>query len=126
MFKCEHCGKTFGTEKECLTHEKREKDILEANKMLHEGKTLGEINAKIQIWYELPVYLEEVTEDSCFKVSYWQCCEKPAYQVKKISLNGDLYLEGIGSWEGYYGGYVKISDGHLKHPYPKDKLYIHY
>ena len=126
MYECEICGQTFYNKESCLKHEEKEKISITANQMLQAGKTLGEINTECQIWCELPIYLEDVTQDNCFKVSYWQCCEKPAYQVKEISLNGDLYLEGIGSWTGYYGGYVRINDGHLKHPYAKEELYVYH
>ena len=126
MYKCDICGRTFNSKEECLKHEQTERAVSTANQMLQEGKTLGEINTECQIWCELPAYLEDVTQENCFKVEYWQCCEKPAYTIKDIDLSGNLYLEGIGSWCGYYGGYVKISDHHLKHPYAKEELYVYH
>lgn len=98
---------------------------IRANEMLHEGRALKEINRKCEIWHELPEYLEEVTEDNCFVVSHWQCCEKPAYQIQEIDIDGNLLLSGIGSWYGAYGGYLPINDYHLKRPYGKDKLYVY-
>lgn len=124
MYQCDCCGEKFLSKEHCLEHEKKELNNIKANEMLHEGKSLKEINEECKIWNELPSYLEEVTEDNCFVVSHWQCCEKPAYQIQDI-YDGKLFLSGIGSWCGVYGGYLPINDHHLKRPYGKDKLYVY-
>lgn len=125
MYECEYCGEKFLSEEYCLKHEEKESSNVKANKMLHEGRTLKEINEECKIWNELPEYLEEVTEDNCFVISHWQCCEKPAYQIQKIEVGGRLFVSGVGSWYGAYGGYLPINDHHLKRPYGKDKLYVY-
>ena len=43
-YKCDYCGETFYSEEECLRHENKHTRVDKANKMLKEGKTLGEIN----------------------------------------------------------------------------------
>lgn len=125
MFKCEHCGELFLSEEQCLKHEKKEESIIEANKMLQNNCSLGEINNKCHLWEELPPHLEGVTKDNCFIVSHWQCCEKPAYQIQEINIGGDLYLSGIGSWYGAYGGFVNPKSHHLKKVFSKEDLYVY-
>lgn len=51
--------------------------------------TLKKVNEECKIWSELPEYLEEVTEENCFVISHWQCCEKPAYQIQESQLLGN-------------------------------------
>ena len=87
--------------------------------------TLKQINQRYFLWDNLPEYLENVTKNNCFKISYWQCCEKPAYQIKNICFDGELCIGGIASWSGYYEGYLSINDNHLKNVYPSEELYIH-
>lgn len=124
MYKCSYCGELFRVEEQCLKHETKEKNIIEANEMLQNNITLGEINRKCHLWEELPPYLDKVTKDNCFVISHWQCCEKPAYQIQEINIGGDLYLSGVGSWYGAYGGFVNPKSHHLKKVFPKEDLYI--
>lgn len=125
VYKCDFCGEAFFDEEQCLKHEEKEKNIGEANEMLQNNFSLGEINRKCHLWKELPPYLEKVTKDNCFVISYWQCCEKPAYQIQEINISGELYLSGRGSWEGAYGGFVNPKSYHLKKVFPKERLYIY-
>lgn len=136
-YRCEYCGELFYSEEECLRHEERHRKINKANEMLNDGFTLKEINDECEIWTKeighwvnniwyggIPEYLLNVTKDNCFKVSYWQGCEKPAYQIQSITMKGKLFLHGKGSWSGYYGGELKLNNLNLKDPRPKDELFV--
>ena len=104
---------------------KRRKDQAIPPTTRSRGSPCLKFDEECKIWSELPEYLEEVTEDNCFVISHWQCCEKPAYQIQEIEVGGRLYVSGVGSWYGAYGGYLPINDHHLKRPYGKDKLYVY-
>lgn len=108
----------------CLEHENRHVRTDKANEMLKSGCTLKEIQEECNIWYKLPEYLEYVTKDSCFKISYWQCCNKPAYQIIYIDVYGNVNVRGCGSWTGYYGNYINITSPELKNPRPKEELFV--
>ena len=58
--------------------------------MLKEGCTLKQINDECKIWNSVPEHLENVNKDNCFKISYWQCCDKPAYQIVQIYFDGKV------------------------------------
>lgn len=136
-YRCEYCGELFYSEEECLRHEERHRKINKANEMLNDGFTLKEINDECEIWTKeighwvnniwyggIPKYLLNITKDNCFKISYWQCCEKPAYQIQSITMKGKLFLHGKGSWSGYYGGELELNNLNLKDPRPKDELFV--
>lgn len=123
-YKCDHCGDLFDSEKECLEHEDRHERIYKANKMLQEGYTLKEIQDECNIWYVVPKRLENVNTDNCFIVSHWQCCNKPAYRIDIINMDGSVRLWGCGSWSGYYGCDVHLSSNALIDPRPKEELFI--
>lgn len=134
-YQCECCGRIFYDKNDCLNHEKRHERVDKANKMLNDGFTLKEINDECKIWTNkidnlenlhcgIPEHLLDVTKDNCFKISYWQCCEKPAYQIKEITMEGRLFLYGRGSWNGYYGGGLELNNLNLKDPRPKDELFV--
>lgn len=125
LYKCDYCGETFDYEYSCLHHEDKHKKFNEANRMLYENKTLKEINDKLNIWSNLPEYLYNVTKDNCFTIDWWQCCNKPAYQIIKIDMSGKLQFDGKGSWSGYYSSYCNIDDYNLKNPRPKEELFIY-
>lgn len=78
-YKCSDCGDLFDSEESCLKHEDRHKRINKANEMLNNGHTLQEIQDACNIWYSIPEHLKNVNKDNCFIISYWQCCDKPAY-----------------------------------------------
>lgn len=65
--------------------------------MLKKGCTLKEIQEECQIWYKLPEYLKNVTQDVEFVISYWQCCKKPAYHILGITFEGQLNVRGCSS-----------------------------
>ena len=71
-------------------------------------------------------HLKDVTQENCFEISLWQCCEKPAYQIKSITMDGSLILGGCGSFYGYWEGYCKISDNCLRRVFPKEKLFVYH
>ena len=99
-YKCSECGGLFDTPEEALAHEIRHERIEKANEMLNEGYTLKQINNKCEIWAYVPEHLENINKDNCFKISYWQCCDKPAYQIIRICFDGDVTVGGCGSWSG--------------------------
>ena len=123
-YRCDYCGDLFDYEDTCLKHEERHERIYKANQMLEDGHTLKEIQDECNIWHEVPEYLENVTTDNCFIISHWQCCDKPAYQITAIRMDGRVQLWGCGSWSGYYGNEAKLDWLYLKNPHPKEELFI--
>lgn len=69
-------------------------------------------------------HLKEATKDNCFRISYWQCCNKPAYTMREIKMDGRIRLFGCGSWNGYYGSDVRIDSTDLKDIHQPDELFI--
>lgn len=124
VYKCEYCGKLINSAEECAKHEQWHRNIEYANDMLSEGATLEQIDQRYGIWNGVPEHLKEVTKDHCFVISYWQCCDKPAYQIKRIELDGRLHIRGCGSWSGYFGGEVRIGSGDLRKVHQPGELYI--
>ena len=92
--------------------------------MLDEGYTLQEIQDSCDIWYSIPEHLRNVNKDNCFRIDFWQCCNKPAYQIDRILLNRKIRVYGCGSWSGYYGDELSLSDNNLKDPRPKEELFV--
>lgn len=123
-YKCSECGDFFNTEEECLEHEDRHKRIDKANEMLEAGYTLQEIQNTCNIWYSVPEHLREVNKDNCFTIPYWQCCNKPAYRIGYIYMDGKVRVWGCGSWNGYYGDAVRLSSSDLRNVHPKEELFI--
>lgn len=123
-YQCDDCGELFYTEKECVEHEEKHKKIEHANQMLKKGCTLKEIQEECQIWYKLPTYLENVTQDVGFVISHWQCCKKPAYRILAITLEGHLIVRGCGSWSGYFGNEVPVTSDILKEPKFGESVYV--
>lgn len=123
-YRCYHCGELFDSEERCLEHEDRHERIYRANQMLKSGSTLKEIQDECNIWRKVPEYLENITTDNCFVVSHWQCCDKPAYQITAIYMDGRVQLWGCGSWDGYYGCEVRLDYSCLKKPHSKEELFV--
>lgn len=105
-------------------YERRHERIEKANEMLNEGCTLKQINDECEIWAYVPEHLENINKDNCFKISYWQCCDKPAYQIIRIYFDGYVNVRGCGSWSGYYGNRLRIDDSDLRNPRPKEELFV--
>ena len=123
-YRCSECGELFDTPDMAITHEIRHEIIEKANEMLNEGYTLKQINDECEIWDSVPKHLENVNKDNCFKISWWQCCEKPAYQIRHIYFDGKLEVRGCGSWNGYYGNTLGLHSRDLIDPRPKEELFI--
>ena len=123
-YRCGYCGDLFYTEEECLKHEQRHLDVEKANQMLENGATLQKINDTCHIWHKIPEHLKEVTTDNCFVISYWQCCNKPAYRIYSIDMDGRLRVGGCGSWSGYYGESLTINNSSLKNVHNKEELFV--
>ena len=124
MYKCDYCGKLINTTEECAEHEQRHRNVDGANKMLRNGATLEEINHRYGIWYSVPEYLKNATKDHCFTIPYWQNCEKPAYTIRVIGMDGLLYLFGIGSLRGGYGNSVRIDSTNLEGIHEPCELFV--
>lgn len=92
--------------------------------MLEAGCTLQEIQDTCHIWYSVPEYLREANKDNCFTISYWQCCEKPAYQITYIYMDGKVNVRGCGSWSGYYGENLRLESNDLRNVHPKEELFV--
>ena len=123
-YKCSDCGELFDSEERCLEHEDRHERINKANGMLNDGHTLQEIQDACNIWYSIPEHLKNVNKDNCFVISYWQCCDKPAYRIDYIYMDGTVRVWGCGSWDGYYGNPVSLNSSDLKNPHSKDELFV--
>ena len=123
-YKCKYCGDLFDTEERCIEHEDRHERINKANKMLEDGCTLKEIQDECNIWYSIPKHLENVNTENCFIICHWQYCDKPAYRIKYIYMDGKVKVWGCGSWRGYYGEALNLNSGELRKPHPKEELFI--
>lgn len=123
-FECSMCGDLFNSEEECLNHENRHQKVEQANQMLDDGYTLQEIQDICNIWYSVPEHLKNANKDSCFVISYWQGCNKPAYRITYIYLDGKVKVWGCGSWSGYYGHSMYLSSHDLLNIHSKDELFI--
>ena len=123
-YQCEYCGELFDTETRCIDHEDRHLRIDQANQMLREGHTLIDIQHECDIWRAVPTHLMNVTKDNCFTISYWQCCDKPAYSIVYINMDGSVKMWGCGSWDGYCGYDLRLDSYHLYNPRPKEELFI--
>lgn len=123
-YRCSECGELFDTPEKALAHEIRHERIEKANDMLNEGYTLKQINDECEIWESVPEHLENVNKDNCFKISYWQCCDKPAYQIVYIYFDGTVNVRGCGSWNGYYGNPLRLDSRDLKDLRSKEELFV--
>lgn len=121
-YKCKVCEELYTKKSKCLECEfKHAKEAL-ANALLEEGRTLDTIEYYCNFGWKLKEEHKGVTKDNCFIISHWQCCEKPAYQIKWIDHKGNLTLQGKGSWSGYYGS--EIAYDRLPKPYPREDLFV--
>lgn len=123
-YKCSDCGDLFYAEEECLEHEDRHKRINAANEMLKTGCTLQEIQDMCHIWHSIPEHLKDVNKDNCFKIPHWQCCEKPAYQIHGVFMDGRISVGGCGSWSGWYGSSLSLDDSNLRCVFSKEELFV--
>ena len=125
FFTCEYYGERFKSKAKCLKHEEREKIKNKVNKMFQNGKTLKEINNELNFQgTKIPEYLENVTKDSCFSIPFQQGCDRPAYQVKQITVTGGLVVDGYGGYYGYYDEVCDIRSKLFKDSRPAEELYV--
>lgn len=123
-YECCQCGDLFDSESICLKHEQRHKDIEKANEMLNDGATLQKINDICHVWYSVPEHLKNVTTNNCFTISYWQGCNKPAYKIDHIFMDGRVRVWGCGSWNGYYGNNIGIDSRNLRNVHNAEELFV--
>lgn len=123
-YKCSDCGHIYNRETDALECEFKHARCNYANALLKKGNNLRSIEFQCGFNWRLTEEQKEITKDNCFVVSYWQCCDKPAYQIRRITENGDVYVSGKGSWNGYYGNEMRIDNDHLKKPYSSEELFI--
>ena len=86
------------------------------------GLNLCYIVFKYGLHLELTDKQKEINKDNCFKISYLQCCDEPAYQITHISSSGEFTVNGCGSWSGYYSSKVRLDC--LEDPRPKEELFV--
>ena len=121
-YRCNWCGKLHKRESDadkCAFDHARGNY---ATSLLREDRSLSSINYFCGFGWKLTKEQEDITQDNCFVVSHWQCCDSPAYRIVSISSNGTLELRGKGSWSGYYGNSVSID--RLPEPHPKEDLFV--
>lgn len=121
MYECPWCDKKHEREHEaayCLFSHAKEQAI---NTAFEAGYTLGNIAWRFGIHWDLNEKQKQITKDSCFVISYLQCCEKPAYRISHISAEGAITVWGKGSWSGGYCSEVSLNC--LEDPRPKEELY---
>lgn len=123
-YKCNRCSHIYNREIDALECEYKHARYYYANALLEKGWNLRMINSACGFNWNLTDEQKEITKDSCFIISHWQCCEKPAYQIRRIEENGYVYVSGKGSWSGYYGNEVSIDQYYMKKPYPKEDLFV--
>lgn len=121
-YKCLLCGYYTDNEYMVKLHDERHAKERLANKLLRQGKTLGEINNKCKFHWQLKDVHKTINKDSCFVISYLQCCEEPAYRICFISGGGAIRVWGIGGWSGGYSSFVGFHC--LDNPLPLSELYV--
>jgi len=122
MWKCPICRHAFNTEREadiCLYNHVKERCI---NHDLKQGFTLLYIKSVYGFHWKLTKKQEHITIDSCFKISYLECCDRPAYRISNISHDGAISVYGKGSWGGGYRSVVGLDS--LEDPRPKEELFV--
>lgn len=61
LWECEYCGKRFESKEECVNCETSHGNLLKANNMLRDGKSLYEINEVCGVWDSLPDEIADLT-----------------------------------------------------------------
>lgn len=120
-YKCNWCNKIYKRQfdaDECAFNHAR---INLANTLLNEGTTLASIEYWCGFHWNLTEEQKNITKDSCFIISHWQCCEKPAYKIVAIEGRGCLRIWGIGGWSGGYGNTISLD--RLPKPHSKEEFY---
>lgn len=121
-YRCLKCGEFFNVEEECINHIDRHERINKANRMLDNRHTLQEIQNECNIWDSVPEHLQDVNKDNCFVILCWQCCDKPAYRIIHIEMDGRVRVQGCGN--GYYGESLKLDSRKLRDVHNKEELFV--
>jgi len=121
-YKCNWCGKLHKRETYADICALKHAKYNLANSLLKAGYPLESIEYWCRFGWKLKDEQKSITQDNCFIIFHWQCCDKPAYQIRSIDENGSLFLSGCGSWSGYYGNAVSID--RLPQPHPKEELFF--
>ena len=122
VYECKTCGTTHRAEEDAYKCEFKHAQTALANSLWNKGYDLSIVNYYCGYCWNLSKEREKITKDSCFIISHWQCCDKPAYRIVRIEDNGWVMVKGCGSWSGYYGNEMQIEN--LPKPYPKEDLFI--
>ncbi len=131
-YQCPRCNKLYEAgeyfiEEHLLDHAIEDR----INELFQAGKTLKEINDLYHIFdaYTLEAYEGfkpchyNITKDNCFKISYLQCCDFPAYKIIHLHRWMKLDVWGNGGWSGGYRDTVSLAD--LANPRPLSELYVY-
>lgn len=123
-YKCNWCNALYDNEHRAIycAFEHAKENL--ANSMLNMGYNLQSINSTCGFNWNLCDEHKVVTKDNCFAISHWQCSDKPAYTIFRISTNGVLKLGGCGNWSGWYSDDMRI-DRLPKEYFGKDKLFVY-
>lgn len=121
-FKCPQCYEHYEDyHRACRCIFKHAKERL-ANAMLETGDSLSQINFVCGFGWELSDVQRNITKESCFVISYLQCCDKPAYRISSINSDGGITVYGRGSWSGGYSSKVRLDS--LNDPRPASEHFI--
>lgn len=121
-YKCEWCGDLHMSQLDADKCAYKHAKVNLANSLLSSGYSLGSIDFYCGFNWVLDEDKKNITNDNCFIMSHWECCEKPAYQIVRIDDAGNLKLWGKGGWGGGYGDFIPIN--RLPKPHPKEDLYV--
>lgn len=126
-------GTQFRDEARCLSYECKFANMEAANEILSCGGSLFDALARFHVEHNWAAQLSDadkdqlrqITKDTEFVVSHWQCQDTPGYKPQDIGLAGRVYLYGdAGSWSGSYGGWVSVDDllRYARHPMHNAKV----
>uniref|UniRef100_A0A6M3JLV7 Uncharacterized protein n=2 Tax=viral metagenome TaxID=1070528 RepID=A0A6M3JLV7_9ZZZZ len=133
-YQCPYCSQLEDSEWGITHHFMGHAIDARIKRLWKQGRTLKEIDDLYHIFHSYypdrpecdNSFLEchhNINKDNCFRISYLQCCDYPAYQICEISHDGSIKVWGIGGWAGGYG--CEVSLGSLRNPMPKEVLYVH-
>ena len=111
-------GKLYTTKQEATSHQNAIQQAEEATKQLRDGLAVAQILHNVGYVGEIDPILENVTKNSRFVISYWQCCVEAVYSPVLFHTGMSVYVEGDSSqWGGEYGNKMSIEEmvGYAKH-----------
>ncbi len=89
--------------------EAKRADAATATDLLEMGLSVANCLRAIRYAPDIDPILERVTKDTQLVISHWQCKDTPGYKVARFLPGGRVFVYGdAGSWDGPYGGDVKI------------------